>query len=87
MYADERVKPLGQYPGEVEVSDTRVAATFFNRCHPQILVDLEVEAPILRHLEVLLAETGVCIGDFWIFYGAYPQAQANGAWGGFSFPF
>jgi hypothetical protein len=33
------------FPGNVDVLDARCAVTFFDRCHPQILIDLEVDAP------------------------------------------
>ena len=72
MNAAERAGTPGLYPGDIDVADARAAVTFHNRCHPQILVDLEVDAPILPCLETKLAEAGIGLRDFWAFFGVKP---------------
>ena len=46
--------------------------TFYDSRHPQIVAYLEVDVPVLPRLGTLMAEAGVALSDYWVFFGVKP---------------
>ena len=70
--ADGCPRPPDQPFRTIADSEARAVITFYDSRHPQIVAYLEVDVPVLPRLGTLMAEAGVALSDYWVFFGVKP---------------